>query len=74
MAGASSRDEIGFSGGQVMSARLGEDALTGLRSAVESNSGWHDLETDEGSVALDASKVVFVRVAGSQQTIGFRGA
>lgn len=67
------RAEIGFSGGQVVSVRLKEDLLGDLRRAVERDEGWHDLETQDGTIALDLSRVVFVRIAGSAQTIGFSG-
>jgi len=65
------RIEIGFNGGQVVSARLDDAGLTELRSAVERGDGWHDLETEEGNFALDLGKVVFVRTAGGSHSIGF---
>lgn len=67
------RAEIGFSGGQVVGVRLKEGPLGDLRRAVERDEGWHDLETQDGTIALDLSRVVFVRIAGSAQAIGFSG-
>jgi hypothetical protein len=67
------RIEIGFNGGQVVSARLDDGALAGLRKAVERGDGWHDLETEDGNFALDLGKVVFVRTAGGPHSIGFSG-
>ena len=67
------RIEIGFNGGQVVSARLDEAGLNELRTAVERGDGWHDLETEEGNFALDLGKVVFVRTAGGSHSIGFSG-
>jgi hypothetical protein len=67
------RIEIGFGGGQVVSVRVTDDAFSTLRSAVEGGGSWHDLETEDGTVALDLSKVVFVRTAGAPHTIGFSG-
>jgi hypothetical protein len=67
------RVEIGISGGQVVSVRLGEGPLSDLRKAVEKDSGWYDLETDDGTLAVDLGKVVFVRIAGAPHTIGFSG-
>jgi hypothetical protein len=67
------RVEIGIAGGQVVSVRLEEGPLADLRKAVEKDSGWHDLETDDGTLALDLGKVVFVRIAGAPHTIGFSG-
>ena len=67
------RIEIGFDGGQVVSLRLDEEGLAGLRQAVEEASGWRDLETDEGTFALDLAKVVFVRSASASHSVGFSG-
>lgn len=68
------RIEIGFGGGQVVSLRVEDEGLSGLRAAVEAGAGWHDLETDDGTIALDLARVVFIRAAGSPHTIGFSGA
>ena len=62
--------EIGFEGGQVVAVRLSDDELKDLRKQVEKG-GWHDVKTEDGIVALDLSKVVFVRIAGAPHTIGF---
>jgi hypothetical protein len=67
------RVEIGFDGGQVVSLRLDEEALSGLRQAVEAGGGWRDLETDEGTFAVDLSKVVFVRSESPSHAVGFGG-
>ncbi len=65
--------EIGFGIGQVLSVKLGEKELTELRKSVESGQGWHDLKTQEGSVALNLATVVFIRVADPARGIGFSG-
>jgi hypothetical protein len=65
--------EIGLGVGQVISVRLTVDALRGLRSSVESGSGWFDLETDEGTVAINLATVLFIKVAGAPHSIGFSG-
>jgi hypothetical protein len=65
------RIEVGFAGGQVMSARVTNDALQTLRDAVQRGHGWHDLEAEDGLVTLNAEKVVFVRTAAAAHTIGF---
>jgi hypothetical protein len=65
------RIEVGFAGGQVMSARVADDALQTLREAVERGHGWHDLEAEDGPVSLDTGQVVFVRTAAAAHTIGF---
>jgi hypothetical protein len=65
------RIEVGFSGGQVMSARVTTDALKDLRDAVQRVHGWHDLEAEDGPVTLNTEKVVFVRTAAAAHSIGF---
>jgi hypothetical protein len=74
------RVEIGFGGGQVMSARLESGQLEALRNAVSSTNklsseaaGWYELESEDGVISLDLREVVFVRVAGAPHTIGFSG-
>jgi hypothetical protein len=65
------RVEIGFDGGQVVAARLDPKQLAELRTAVEDGDGWHSLTTVDGDLAVDTSKVVFVRVAAGEHRIGF---
>jgi hypothetical protein len=38
---------------------------------VEQGSGWHDLETEDGTVSLNLATVVFIKVAGTPHTVGF---
>ncbi len=65
------RVEIGFEGGQVISARLAEADLKELREKLE-RGGWHDLHTEDGaSVALYLPKVAFVRTIGGDSHVGF---
>jgi hypothetical protein len=73
MAEEMKRVEVGFGGGQVMTVRVTEKTLRELRGAVDGGKGWHDLSTEDGSVALDLAKVVFVRTTGAPHTIGFSG-
>ena len=62
--------EIGFEGGQVISARLSEDELKDLRKQVETG-GWHDVKTEDGSLALYMGKVAFLRIESGSQRVGF---
>jgi hypothetical protein len=71
MADEMKRIEVGFAGGQVMSARVAGDTLKDLRKAVESREGWHDLDAEDGPVSLDTTQVVFLRTAAAAHTIGF---
>jgi hypothetical protein len=64
------RVEIGFEGGQVISTRLGEEDLRDLRSRLEQGA-WHDLHTEEGTIALYLGKVQFVRIESGEHRVGF---
>ncbi len=61
---------IGFLGGPVLSARVAPDELSKLRRALGST-GWHDLRADDGLVALDLEKVVYVLVDTEGHRVGF---
>jgi hypothetical protein len=61
---------IGFDGGQVLSARVQPDALADLRKAL-GNIGWHDLTAEDGTVALDLSRVLYVLVDHEDHRVGF---
>jgi hypothetical protein len=65
------RVEIGFEGGQVISARLEQKELQRLRSELGRGGSWHDLETEEGALALDLGKVAFLRVDSGEHRVGF---
>jgi len=64
------RVEIGFEGGQVVSARLSDDELKALRKQVEKG-GWHDVKTDDGVLALYVGKVAFLRIESGEHRVGF---
>jgi hypothetical protein len=67
------RVEIGLGIGQVVSARLDESGLKQLRKAVERSEGWHELDTDDGTLVINLATVVFVRIADRSHSIGFAG-
>jgi hypothetical protein len=61
---------IGFLGGQVLSARVPPAELTRLREALGSE-GWHDLTAEDGTVALDLNRIVYVLVDNEGHRVGF---
>jgi hypothetical protein len=73
MAEEKARVEIGFGLGQVLSVKLDAAELADLREKVGSGSGWVDLKTQEGTIALNVATVVFIRVNDDTHTIGFSG-
>ena len=64
------RVEIGFEGGQVVSARLREEVLRDLRSRLDGG-GWYDLDTEDGILALYLGKVAFLRIDSGEHKVGF---
>ena len=73
MADEQTRVEIGLGIGQVVSVKLTQDEIADLRKAVEDGKGWHDLRTQEGTVALNLATAVFIRVDDADHSIGFSG-
>jgi hypothetical protein len=67
------RVEVGFSGGQVISMRLEEKAYQDLRRAAQNGRNWYDVETTDGTVALNLGQVVFVKLESSEHRVGFSG-
>ncbi len=61
---------IGFDGGQVLSARVQPGELARLRDAL-SNQGWHEVTAEDGTVALDLGKIVYVLVDHEEHRVGF---
>ncbi len=61
---------VGFLGGQTLSARVAPAELAKLRQAL-GNDGWHDLTAEDGTVALDLGKIVYVLVDDEEHRVGF---
>jgi hypothetical protein len=61
---------IGFDGGQVLSARVQPAALADLRKALGSD-GWWDLTAEDGTVALNLKRVLYVLVDHEEHRVGF---
>jgi hypothetical protein len=68
---AAQRIDIGFIGGQVLTVRLDENAVKSLRKSLERDAGWHDLDSEDGQVALDLTKVAYVRLDSGEHKVGF---
>jgi hypothetical protein len=61
---------IGFLGSQVLSGRIPPDELAKLRGVLGTE-GWRDVRLEDGTVALDLSKVVYVLVEDDEHRVGF---
>ena len=61
---------IGFLGGPVLSARVAAEELKALRQALPAG-GWHEVTAEDGTIAIDVSKVVYVLVDTEGHRVGF---
>jgi hypothetical protein len=61
---------IGFEGGQVLGARVVPAELSKLRNAL-GKGGWHDVTAEDGTVAVDLGRVVYVLVDHEEHRVGF---
>jgi DNA-binding transcriptional ArsR family regulator len=61
---------VGFIGSQVLSGRIVPAELSKLRDALGTE-GWRDIRFEDGTVALDLSKVVYVLVEDEEHRVGF---
>ncbi len=61
---------IGFIGSQVLAGRIAPAELSKLRDALGSE-GWSDVRFDDGTAAVDLSKVVYVLVEDEEHHVGF---
>ena len=67
------RAAVGFSSsGQVLSLRLSDDALTGLRKALQDGKDrWYEVEATDGAVLVDLGQVSYLRVESGEHRVGF---
>lgn len=70
MAGELNRIEVGFIGNQVITLKLEDKELGGLRKKLSSG-GWLTVATEDGEVDIDLDKVAFLRVASGDHSVGF---
>ncbi len=63
---------IGFDGGQILSARVAPAEVAKLRNALgRDGGGWHDLNAEDGTVALALGSIVYVLVDHEEHRVGF---
>jgi hypothetical protein len=61
---------IGFIGSQVLTGRIAPAELAKLRDALGSD-GWRDVRFEDGTAAVDLTKVVYVLVEDDEHRVGF---
>ena len=67
------RAALGFkSGGQVLSLRVSEEALSELRGALQQGrADWMEVEATDGAVLVDLDEVAYLRVESGEHRVGF---
>ena len=67
------RAAVGFSSsGQVLSLRLSDEALNGLRTALQDGKQrWYEVEATDGAVLVDLGQVSYLRVESGEHRVGF---
>lgn len=63
---------IGLRAAQVLTVKVREGALKDLRKALDGEAtGFYDLETETGVVALSLADVVYVQTSSNEHSVGF---
>ncbi|MBA2517045.1 MAG: hypothetical protein H0V22_06980 [Solirubrobacterales bacterium] len=66
------RSSVGFHGGQVLSLRLSQEALDGLRTGLQDGKErWREVDAEDGAILIDLGQVVYLRTESDDQHIGF---
>ena len=63
---------VGFESSMPLEVRITRAEFDALRKALgDGASGWHELKTQSSEIALDLSKVTFVRIETEEHRVGF---
>ena len=65
------RVDVGFHAGGVVSLRLQQDAYDALRKAMGYDERWHEVDSEDATVTLDLSQVIYVRLDTESGRVGF---
>ena len=66
------RIALGFHAGGALSLRMQSDKLDALRRLLESGeTGFRDIEAEDGSVLVNLGQVIYLRVESDEQRVGF---
>ena len=55
----------------VLSLRLNQDEYDKLRKALSDSGGWHEVDSEDATVAIDLADVVYVRLDTESGRVGF---
>ena len=65
------RVDVGFQAGPVLSLRVQEDQYDGLKQALGGSERWHEVVSEDATVTLDLSQVIYVRLDTERDRVGF---
>ncbi len=65
------RVDLGFQAGPTLSLRLQEDVYERLQGALGGSERWHALESEDATVTLDLSQIIYVRLDTESGRVGF---
>ena len=65
------RVDVGFHAGGVLSLRVQQDAYDALRGAMGGPDRWHEVDSEDATVTLDLSQVIYVRLDTERDRVGF---
>ncbi len=68
------RISIGFHASPPLALRVEDGDLKKFQKALPSGEGWHELDSEDGTVTLKLEHVLWVRVDSSEQRVGFGSA
>ena len=67
------RIEVGFDGGQVMSAFVESEAADELEKALEAGVGTFQIEAENGRYSVALARIVYVKRFSREGRVGFSG-
>lgn len=65
------RISIGFHASPPLALRVDDTALKALKKSIAAGEGWHEIESDDGTVTLRLEHVLWLRVESDDQRVGF---
>ena len=65
------RVDIGFQGGSVLSLRVTDDSYNSLKAALGGSERWHEVESEDATVTIDLTQVIYVRLDTESGRVGF---
>jgi hypothetical protein len=65
------RISLGFTGGQVLPARVRPAELNRLRERLGKDGGWHELAAEGGTVVLDLTRIDYLLIEHDDHRVGF---